>query len=224
MATASPWIRVHTSLLRNHKLIETAKDLRLKPVYLLGHLSVCWSSVLEQAEDGDVSRWSDAAFALYSDFSASRATEYALALRSRRWVVETEAPLGGHAVWVIHDWLDFAGPYLLAKYKTSHPERLVSIWHKHGRVYGPDKADGSVEGKNKGITKEVDRKHRFIHSVIDDKSTAPPSNSGKGVDSGVRYSEGGFPICTGCHTRIGDDPGEKSRHIACHQHTERPTP
>lgn len=169
MATASPWTRVHTSLIRNHKLIETAKDLRLKPVHLLGHLSVLWASVLEQAEDGDVSRWSDASLARYSDFSSTKATQYALALRSHGWVDKTGT---------IHDWLDFAGPYLIAKYKTREIARLVAIWAKHGRVYGKS------EGNEEGSEKEDVGKSRFIHSRSDDFRPASPPTKPLREDEG----------------------------------------
>jgi len=52
---------------------------------------------------------------------------------------------------VIHDWLDYAGLYLIKKYNTSNARKLREIWNKHGFVYGRGRGKGvKVKGKKVG--------------------------------------------------------------------------
>lgn len=118
-----PWIESHTVLLRHRKLIELAKDLRIKPVYALGHLHALWHAALEQQEDGDLSSWSDELIAELSGFDGS-APQYVSLLQLHGW-------LDGK---VLHDWLDYAGKYLTAKYRTANPKKLRQILFKHKSV------------------------------------------------------------------------------------------
>jgi hypothetical protein len=119
------WIESHTVLIRHRKLIECARELRLKPVYLLGHLHVLWHIALEQAEDGDLSHWSDE-FIAESACYPGDAPQFVSLLQNHKW-------LDGK---VIHDWLDYAGKYLVKKYSTTNKLRLIEIWAKHKREYG----------------------------------------------------------------------------------------
>jgi len=118
------WIESHTVLIRHHKVVDLAKDLRLKPVYVVGHLHVLWHAALEQAEDGDLSRWSDEFIAASACYPGD-APQFVSLLQLHKW-------LDGK---IIHDWLDYAGKYLEAKYRSSKPERLIAIWAKHGIEY-----------------------------------------------------------------------------------------
>lgn len=131
-----PWIESHTVLLHHRKLIELARDLRLKPAHCMGHLHALWHAALEQREDGDLSSWSDDFIAAAADYSGD-APLFVSLLRTRGW-------LDGA---LIHDWLDYAGRYLTAKYKTRDRERLSAIWSKHGRVYGKPGSEREVKGK-----------------------------------------------------------------------------
>lgn len=118
-----PWIESHTVLLRHRKLKPLAFDLRLKPVYVLGHLHALWHVALEQAEDGDLSHWTDEFIADSACYSGNP-QEFVRLLQKHKW-------LDGR---MIHDWLDYAGRYLEAKYRTSNPERLKAIKEKHAKV------------------------------------------------------------------------------------------
>jgi len=104
-------------------LIELARDLRLKPVYLLGHLHTLWHAALEQQEDGDLSSWTDELIAEMSAFDGD-APQYVSLLQTHGW-------LDGK---VLHDWLDYAGKYLTAKYRTANPKKLRQILLKHKSV------------------------------------------------------------------------------------------
>lgn len=118
------WVESHTVISRHRKLKELARSLRLKPVYVMGHLHALWHDALEQQEDGDLTKWSDGLIAESSQFDGD-APEYVSLLQEHGW-------LDGR---MIHHWLDYAGRYLESKYRTSNPNRLIEIWSKHGLVW-----------------------------------------------------------------------------------------
>lgn len=130
-----PWIESHTVLLRHRKLIELAKDLRVKPVYAMGHLHALWHVALEQQEDGDLSSWSDELIAEASSFSGD-ASQYVSLLQTHRW-------LDGK---LIHDWLEYAGNYLSRKYHNSNRRYLQTVWLKHGKRYGKSTSSRKQKG------------------------------------------------------------------------------
>lgn len=119
------WIESHTVLMRHRKLREFAREIRVRPSHAMGHLHALWHAALEQREDGDLSSWSDEFIAEMSDFPGD-APQYVRLLQKHHW-------LDGKK---LHDWLDYAGLYLIKKYSTSDRERLVAIWAVHGREYG----------------------------------------------------------------------------------------
>jgi hypothetical protein len=98
---------------------------------------------LESQEDGDLSRWSDEMIAEAADY-AGEASQFVQLLRTHRF-------LDGA---LIHDWLDYAGLYLISRYSNSKRERLVAIWAKHGRVYNArNKKGNGLEANNLGEQK-----------------------------------------------------------------------
>lgn len=119
------WIESHTVLSRHRKVKETARALRIRPAYLIGHLHLLWHAALEQAEDGDLTCWSDEFIAESADFPGD-APQFVRLLQDHGW-------LDGR---LVHDWPDYAGKFLMGKYAGSHRERLVEIWAKYGRIYG----------------------------------------------------------------------------------------
>jgi hypothetical protein len=108
---------------RHRKLIELAKDLRLAPVHVMGHLHALWHAALEQQEDGDLSSWSDEVIAQMSCYPGD-APQYVRLLQTHGW-------LDGK---LIHDWPDYAGKYLVAKYRTSNAKKLRQILFKFRSV------------------------------------------------------------------------------------------
>lgn len=114
------WIESHTVLIRHRKLTELARELRLKPVYVMGHLHALWHTALEQQEDGDLSSWSDSYIAQASAYE-SDAPRWVSLLQKHGW-------LNGK---LIHDWLDYAGRYLKSKYRVSDPEKLNKMFAIH---------------------------------------------------------------------------------------------
>lgn len=163
------WISSNTVLMRHRKLIELARELRLKPVYLLGHLHALWHNALEQAEDGDLSQWSDEFIAESACYSGD-SPQFVSLLQKHKW-------LDGK---IIHDWLDYVGKYLTIKYKENNKSRLEEIWAKHGKSYGEKESKSQLP---KGSGKEVERKQKgnlddilfddILFDAIPDKDNFP---------------------------------------------------
>jgi hypothetical protein len=103
--------------------LELATELRIRPAYAMGHLHSLWHAALEQQEGGDLSSWSDEFIALSADFPGD-APQFVRLLQKHNWL---EGKL-------LHDWLDYAGKYLTAKYRTANPKKLRQILLKHKSV------------------------------------------------------------------------------------------
>lgn len=122
------WIESHTVLSRHRKVLLMAHDLGIDPIHLIGHLTVFWHTALEQQEDGDLSDWPDSMIEQAAGWKGEGG-KFLSALRHRGW-------LDGH---LVHDWLDYVGPYLIKKYSSGNVERLKQIWKRHGYKYGKGK-------------------------------------------------------------------------------------
>gem|GEM_PF-4682293 len=96
----------------------------------MGHLHAFWHAVLEQQEDGDLTSWTDEMIADAAQFKGEPAHLVTL-LQKHRW-------LDGR---LVHDWLDYAGLYLIRKYSRRNKKRLAEIWAKHGKVYGSEQTE-----------------------------------------------------------------------------------
>jgi uncharacterized phage protein (TIGR02220 family) len=157
------WIESHTVLARHRKTLELAFDLKVKPVQIIGHLHALWHTVLEQQEDGDLSRWSDALIA-QSALWDGEPVEFVTRLRDRGWLDDS----------LVHDWIDYVGPYLIKKYSSGNVPRLKEIWAKHGYKYG--KGQGKY-AKQKATPKRVEseRKESIPFPSLPNPSSPSPS-------------------------------------------------
>lgn len=114
------WIESHTVLIRHRKLLQLAIALSLEPVHVMGHLHALWHSALEQQEDGNLSDWPDEMIAQAAHYKGDP-TLFVSELQSKKW-------LNGK---IIHDWLDYAGRYLTAKYRNANQRKLKEIYKLH---------------------------------------------------------------------------------------------
>lgn len=120
-----PWIESHSVLGRHRKTKALARQLKIKIPEAVGYLHLFWHSVLEQAEDGDLTGWEIEAIADLAQYKGDPAV-FLAALQDCNLLDRMR----------IHGWIKFSGRYLITKYKTRQTERLREIWGKHGRVYG----------------------------------------------------------------------------------------
>lgn len=157
------WIESHTVLPRHRKVLLLAHDLNTDIVQTIGHLHCLWYTVLEQQENGDLSDWPDTLISQAALWKGD-ATEFVTRLREREW-------LDGH---LVHDWIDYVGPYLTKKYSSGNVPRLKEIWLLHGFKYG--KGQGKY-AKQKASVKRVEseRKLRIPFLSLPNPSSPLPS-------------------------------------------------
>lgn len=121
------WLESHTVLMRHRKLVALASELRIRKSYAMGHLHALWHTALEQQEDGDMSRWTPEMIAACADYPGD-ASAFVKLLRKHGWM---------DGDYRIHDWWQYAGPYLRARYKKS-PEKWQAIRDRCVTVTSPD--------------------------------------------------------------------------------------
>ena len=151
------WLESHTVLIRHRKLLELARRLNIPSVYALGHLHSLWYSVLEQQEDGNLSKWSDELIAEMAQYKG-KPDIFVSSLVQYGW-------LDGR---IIHDWLDYAGRYLTGKYRNSNPKKLKEIYKLHKT--GFRRSLGSKETDNlPNHTKPNQTNHTKPNSLLNQK-------------------------------------------------------
>jgi len=118
------WLKSHSSMATHPKVFALSQMLGIPTVTAIGHLHLLWYAALEKQEDGDLSIWPDEIIA-HSAYWNSAPADFVAALQQCGW-------LDGK---LIHDWLDYTGRFLEGRY-DNNPERLATIWAKHGRQRG----------------------------------------------------------------------------------------
>lgn len=157
------WIESHTVLPRHRKVLLLAHDLKTDIVQTIGHLHCLWYTVLEQQENGDLSDWPDTLISQAALWKGD-ATEFVTRLREREW-------LDGH---LVHDWIDYVGPYLTKKYSSGNVPRLKEIWLLHGFKYG--KGQGKYAKQKASVKRaESERKVRIPFPSLPNPSSPLPS-------------------------------------------------
>lgn len=123
------WLAIAVDLCSHPKLISMAMELDIDETHALGILVRMWLMTFKYAKDGDL--WRDdeeATYRFVTIVSGYKGDPKRLVevLRREKWLDE----------WLIHDWLDYVGAFLIRSYKTSRRPWLVQTWGKHGREYG----------------------------------------------------------------------------------------
>lgn len=137
------WLAISVDLVFHPKLICAAMELEVDEAHMLGILVRMWLMAFKYAKDGDLWRGSDeTAYRFVGVITGYKGDVRQLAdvLRENRW-------LDG---WLIHDWLDYVGPFLVKSFKTSKRPWLVETWAKHGKKYGARNAQDGEMGQERG--------------------------------------------------------------------------
>ena len=171
--------------------------MNIPSVYALGHLHSLWYSVLEQQEDGDLSKWSDELIAEMAQYKG-KPDVFVSSLVLYGW-------LDGR---LIHDWLDYAGRYLTGKYRSSDPSRLLKIWNKHKKRY--DKAPGrQVDTGWFKIRKIVLERDKYICHYCGKKKFSMEVDHIIPVESGGKDEiENLVSACRSCNRKKSNKPYE----------------
>ncbi len=144
-----PWIESHSVIGRHRKVKGLARQLKIPVPTAVGYLHLLWHSVIEQAEDGDLSQWTPDAIADLAMYEGEPA-EFLKALQDNKLFDGLR----------VHDWLEYAARYLITKYKTRNTPKLREIWAKYGRIYGKEangEEYGSSHEPNVGSTPGIPR-------------------------------------------------------------------
>ena len=123
------WIESHQKLERHPKLLDLCHKTGWNLDEAIGKLQRLWWWALDFAEDGDLSKFQPVQYLSRLD-GAKLPDELHKILIDTKFLNEND---------LIHDWLDYAGRYLIAKYRTSNSKRLKAIFKKHKTALNPSK-------------------------------------------------------------------------------------
>lgn len=204
------WIEFHAARI---KRLQKFRDLRTAMGWsvneALGFLGNLWGEVIELREDGDIS-------GLRPEYIAELC---AVAPCSVDKLWDTLVSLGwlegrGDRV-MVHDWPDYAGAYLVSKYKTRSRDRLVDIWKKYGKVYG----DGAGFPRDSHGNPTLPNLTHLTNRTLPDQNGPVRSREGEDNnrcqwdDKGLRCSLPAEPKATCCRNHI--DKGRELRADRC---------
>lgn len=116
-----PWIESHQKLERHPKLMELCSKTGWSKDEAIGKLHRLWWWVLDFAEDGDLSKFSAAQ--IFGEIRGEISAETLLQIFTNTNFIDSDIK--------IHDWYDYAGNYLYAKYHNSNPKKLKKIQNKY---------------------------------------------------------------------------------------------
>jgi hypothetical protein len=125
------WLEFHAAeIKRLQKFRDFRVELNWSVNEALGFLGNLWGEVLTLREDGDVRSWRPDYIAELTGVRTPPDKLWAALTAADRWLDVKE---DGRVL--VHDWLDYAGPYLKSRYRRAKLRRLMEIWAMHGREY-----------------------------------------------------------------------------------------
>lgn len=135
------WIELHTSLRNHPKIIVLASELGISKIQAIGHVVCLWTWALEYVEDGDLSKYTPEIIESACEWNGQKGSLYNELIGK---FVDKDH--------FIHDWYDYAGRYLTAKYRTHGSLKLVEIKRKYESRKGQTKVrPRSVKGPSKVV-------------------------------------------------------------------------
>ena len=123
------WIESHQNLEEHPKILFLCNETGWNLDEAIGKIHRLWWWSLKYAEDGDLSRYEPSQFLVRLNSKLSPKELYKT-LQEANFIEKNG---------LIHDWLDYAGRYLTAKYRTANPKRLKEIFKKHKSNFRPTK-------------------------------------------------------------------------------------
>lgn len=126
MKKMSLWVKVDADLVKSPKIARLAKILKISRAQARGHIIALWLNTLRYQPDGDVTRFGYAGIAELAEWPGEPARAFIYALKNS--VLLDIIGKNTQAKLYIHDWYDYAGPFLLARAKKSHdPARVQAV-------------------------------------------------------------------------------------------------
>lgn len=115
------WIESHQNLEDHPKVMLLMQKTGWNLDECIGRLHRLWWWALKYAEDGDLSKYDCSQFLVRLD--PNKDPKELFHMLKEVSLVENNG--------MLHDWLDYAGRYLTAKYRTSKPNKLKDLHKKH---------------------------------------------------------------------------------------------
>lgn len=153
------WLKIDTEILENQKVADLSRALRTSPHAAAGHLFGMWSRVLKQRPDGIIADWTD----WFIADSLGIAPKHSSTIRKTL----LDAGILDADPLRVHDWIDYAGTYLVKKLGTTAKGKveLERIWAIYGRVYGDEKTRGKVSRSHSGLNETSNRPQAGLNPV-----------------------------------------------------------
>lgn len=120
------WIKVEMGLERHPKLMRLARAMRWDVSATIGSLIRLWFWILEYGEDGILSKFTPEEF-LVGIVPEDQAQPFLNSLIESGFVDKN-----AQGELRICNWLNYAGTYLISKYRTNNPEKLEGIFQRNG--------------------------------------------------------------------------------------------
>jgi len=116
------WIELHDSTRDHPKILKAARDLKISPVHMLGHMASLWTWTLRMAPDGNLESFDDEDIAIASQWEGCH-YEFIEVLANRRLL-----DLGPDG-YLVHEWQKYSGSNKSAKrtreYRARRKEKQV---------------------------------------------------------------------------------------------------
>lgn len=110
------WIELHQGLPYNKKTLRLKRILRIKTAQAVGHVCMLWLWALDNAQDGDLTRFSAGEIAEVSGWCGKRAEDFVAALQEAGFL---------DADRQIHDWHSYAGRLIEKRRADAERKRLM---------------------------------------------------------------------------------------------------
>lgn len=123
------WIPLAVDLCFHPKLIATAMELGIDEAHALGIVTRMWLFAFKYTKDGGLWRGDEDAshkFVAIATAYKGDVRQLVEVLRKERWLDD----------WLIHDWLDYTGPFWIKSFKTSRrsPASRIPVRTRNRRV------------------------------------------------------------------------------------------
>jgi DnaD/phage-associated family protein len=149
------WIELHQTLPTNKKTLRLKKILKIKTPQAIGHLCLLWLWALDNAEDGDLSIFSDDEVSEVSGWTGKPET-FVAALIEAGFLDEDHH---------IHHWEEYAGA-LIDKREVTREQNKIRQQARRDKIKNSHDRHASVTRDNSVTNENVTRDNSVSHAPI----------------------------------------------------------
>lgn len=183
MKDRSPWFELHLSVSQHRKTWALAGELSVERATALGYIVSLWCWALEQAQDGDLTRFTDRALADATGWR--KAPGKLVAALVTAGYLDADRRL--------HEWQAYTGP--LMKKRASDRERHRGSGGSNGRgSYGMTSENG---GGSDGIPRALPMEASSSQTTDDSQQSTDDISSSSSAGARPRDAAGWYELATG---------------------------